>query len=800
METSRSDERKTKKELIRELQELRKQLEHSPVSGSEKTVEQEPLQEWLHDHQALLEDHAAVMYLGDPDSLRILYANRAACEFYGYDLETFLSKTIPAINTLPEEEIRKHIQITFENKNHYFEFRHRLSNGEVKDVEIRSAPVYIGENKQAFFAIVHDISKRKALETARLEAEKRFKIAFHTSPDAIAIHRLRDGVCVDVNEGFINLTGFKRKEVVEQPGSDIQFWCNLEIRSKLIKEILTKGRVNNLETLFCLKNKEKRTGLVSARVIHVHNEPHVLTIIRDIENWKKDQEALKESEAKYRTIVDNALVAIYITQDHTLKFCNQRFAEMFGFANPQEAVGVHVSKIISSRSWDMVDQEVRRRENGSKEYSHYFFYGMRADGSEFEVEAYGSRINYQGKPAVHGVLIDVSRQRQLEQQLRQAQKMEAIGTLAGGIAHDFNNILGAIIGYTELSLSCISPEERTRDFLNNVLKAADRAKNLVQQILTFSRQHELERKAVRVTLIVKEALHLLRSSLPATIEIRKHICDAQCMVFADPTQIHQVLMNLCTNAAHAMREKGGVLSVSLEEVVMSADDTMDGKLKAGHYLRLNVVDTGKGIPPAIKERIFEPYFTTKSADEGTGLGLAMVHGIIRGLNGHIEVESEVGTGTTFTAYLPVIKQENVLSSDSLDAIPTGNEKIMFLDDEESLADLGKQMLEQLGYRVVARTSSEEALATFKQDPCWFDLVISDQTMPRMTGKDLAQELVKIRKDIPIIICSGFSEIISQEQAASIGIAAFVMKPLVKKDLATIVRNVLDMSKKTSEED
>ncbi len=798
METSRSDEKKTKKELIRELQELRNQLKRTSDSCSENCGEKESLQEWLHEHQALLEDHAAVIYLGDPDSLRILYANRAAQEFYGYDLQTFLSKTIPEINTLPESEIRKHIQITLEKKRHYFEFRHRLSNGEVKDVEIRSTPVYIGENKQAFFAIVHDISQRKTLETARVEAEKRFKIAFYTSPDAIVINRLRDGVCVDVNEGFAGLTGFRREEVVGQPGADIQFWRDLDVRAQLIKTILEKGNVKNLETVFSLKNGEKRTGLISARIIHVHNEPHVLTIIRDIEDWKKDQEALKESEAKYRTIVDNALVAIYITQDHTLRFCNQRFAEMFGFNDPQEALGIHVNKIISPKSWDMVDREVRRRENGSKEYSHYFFYGIRTDGSEFEVESYGSRIRYQGKPAVHGVLIDVSRQRQLEQQLRQAQKMEAIGTLAGGIAHDFNNILGAIIGYTELSLSCISAEERTHDFLNNVLKAADRAKNLVQQILTFSRQHELERKAVRVTLIIKEALHLLRSSLPATIEIRRHICDDTCMVFADPTQIHQVLMNLCTNAAHAMKEKGGVLTVNVDEVELSADETMNGKLKAGTYLRLKVSDTGKGIPAAIKERIFEPYFTTKSADEGTGLGLAMVHGIVRGLNGHIEVESEIGLGTTFTAYFPVIKQDHALVTDSMEAIPTGKEKILFLDDEVPLADLGKQMLEQLGYRVVARTSSEDALAAFKQDPCWFDLVISDQTMPHMTGKELAQELVKIRKDIPIIICSGFSEIISQEQATSIGINAFVMKPLVKKDLANIVRNVLDMTKKIAE--
>ena len=383
--------------------------------------------------------------------------------------------------------------------------------------------------------------------------------------------------------------------------------------------------------------------------------------------------------------------------------------------------------------------------------------------------------------------------KRLQAQLQQAQKMQAIGTLAGGIAHDFNNILFPIIGYTEMTLADLPENSLTRSNLEEVLKAAERAKGLVRQILTFSRQSEQERKPLKIQPIIKEALTLLRASLPTTIEISQNI-DKKCgAILADPIQIHQVMMNLCTNAYHAMREKGGVLGMTLTEVdIDSCDLGSNVDLKPGRYLRLTVSDTGHGMEPAEMERIFEPYFTTKGPGEGSGMGLAVVHGVVRSHGGHITVYSEPGKGAAFHVYLPRI--DGIGTSPipvPSEPIPKGTERILFTDDEKQIVDMVQQMLERLGYHVTARTSSVEALKAFRTKPDKFDLVITDQTMPNMTGAELAQKIMGIRPDIPIILCTGFSEVIEKEKAKAMGFRDYVMKPIVKSDIAKIIRRVLD---------
>jgi PAS domain S-box-containing protein len=385
--------------------------------------------------------------------------------------------------------------------------------------------------------------------------------------------------------------------------------------------------------------------------------------------------------------------------------------------------------------------------------------------------------------------------KKLENQLRQAQKMEAIGTLAGGIAHDFNNILGAIIGYVEIASLQVPEDNKAKESLKGVLKAGHRAKNLVKQILTFSRNSEQERIPMQISPIVKEAIKLLRSSLPTTIEIRQNIESDTGIMEADPTQIHQILMNLCTNAAHAMREEGGILEVGIRNVEVGSWDSESGHLDMtpGPYLLLTVSDTGEGMTPEVMARIFDPYFTTKEKGVGTGLGLAVVHGIVNIYGGTIRAYSEPGKGTTFHVYLPRIEEAKEMAEDVSrpGVIPTGQEHVLFIDDELVLVEIGKQMLERLGYEVTIRTSSIEALELFRAKPDQFDLVITDMTMPNMTGDKLSRELMQIRPDIPIIICTGYSELISEEKAKGIGIRAFAMKPLVMADLGKTVRNVLD---------
>ncbi len=387
----------------------------------------------------------------------------------------------------------------------------------------------------------------------------------------------------------------------------------------------------------------------------------------------------------------------------------------------------------------------------------------------------------------------------LEMQLRQAQKMEAIGTLAGGIAHDFNNILTAIVGYSELILLNLDQKQDIQvieNHLNGVLQAGKRAKDLVQQILTFSRKKEQGKQPVQINLIILEAIKLLRASFPATIEIYSDI-PSQCgLVLADPTQIHQVLMNMGTNAYHAMRENGGVLEISLgaEEVDAALANTHPN-LRPGPYLRLSVRDSGHGMEPEVLERIFEPYFTTKGLSEGTGLGLAVVHGIISNLGGAILVDSQVGNGTAFQVYLP--RLDGVGPGDIPEpvaaepiAVSSRGEHILFIDDEPVLAHIGEKILKRLGYKVTVKTSSLEALELFSARPEDFDLIISDQTMPHLTGVQLAQKIIRLRPETPIILCTGSSETVAAKKAKEDGIWDYLVKPFNVGDLAKTIKRVL----------
>ena len=392
--------------------------------------------------------------------------------------------------------------------------------------------------------------------------------------------------------------------------------------------------------------------------------------------------------------------------------------------------------------------------------------------------------------------VEAERER-LEKQLRQAQKMEALGTLAGGIAHDFNNILGAIMGFTELALMETGEPGPLRDDLQQVLKSTMRARDLVQQILAFSRQSEQERKPVQVSLIVKEALKLVRASLPTTIELRQNVSSTG-LVEGDPTQIHQVLMNLCTNAAHAMKGCNGVLDVSLTDVELDQEEVAAEftSLGPGRYQRLCVADTGHGIEPENLQKIFDPFFTTKSLGEGTGLGLSVVAGIVRSCRGALKVYSEPGKGTAFHVMLPLIEKALPQSSAPVIPIPCGAERILLLDDEPALAMLGKEMLERLGYTVVALTSSLEALEAFGGLASGekFDMLVTDLTMPQMTGIELAKALQRLQPGISVILCTGFSDLDTAEKAREAGIRGLIMKPVVMRELGELVRKVLDATR------
>ncbi|MBW1695336.1 MAG: response regulator [Deltaproteobacteria bacterium] len=396
---------------------------------------------------------------------------------------------------------------------------------------------------------------------------------------------------------------------------------------------------------------------------------------------------------------------------------------------------------------------------------------------------------------LYGELKDkLEEERRMQKKLAETEKFGALGQMASGLAHDFNNILGAIMGYVEMALLDIPEKNQASTSLEQVLAASNRAKDLVRQILAFSRKSEEEHKPILLSTIIKEVLNLLRASIPATIEIVTKIQAENATMMADPTQIHQVLMNLCTNANHSMRDTGGMLEITLSAVELGPDD-IDSypELTPGSYLRLSVKDTGHGMDEQTLKQAFDPYFTTKEKDLGTGLGLAVVRGIVKNHGGAISIQSEPGKGTSIEVLFPRIDEEVLIETENFRDLPKGRERILFVDDEEPLSNLGKLMLERLGYRVIAKTCPKEALSVFEKTPEDFNLVITDMTMPNMTGDALAEKLKEIRPDIPVILCTGHSDLVTKEKALSKDIKDFLMKPLSMRHLATSVRKILDDS-------
>jgi len=524
-------------------------------------------------------------------------------------------------------------------------------------------------------------------------------------------------------------------------------------------------------------------------------------VLRDISERKRAEEALREQRDFSESLIETAQAIILVldTQGRIVRF-NPYMEELAGY-DLDEVKGMDWFETFLTPGINRTIKTLFQKTVADIRTSGNVNPIIAKDGQTILVEWYNKTLKDKDGSTV-GVLAigqDITERKRLEEeqkklqaQLQQAQKMEAIGTLAGGIAHDFNNILGAILGYAEMAQEDSPAGSILRQDIDQIVKAGLRARELVKQILAFSRQAETEQIPLQPGVIIREASNLLRSSLPATIAIEQDIDQKAGFVLVDPTQIHQIVMNLCTNAFHAMEESGGILSISLKNKVLSREDLLNMPyMQPGKFVELTVGDTGSGIAPEIRERIFEPYFTTKEVGKGTGMGLAIIYGIAMSYGGSISCQSKPGGGTVFQVYLPVVDDSALLDEQVEGYVQRGSEHILFIDDEAILAEMGKNMLERLGYQVTARKNSIEALTTFQNQPQDFDLVITDQTMPGMTGSDLARRMLQIRPDLPIILCTGYSSLMSKENARSLGIKGFAMKPLAKKDIAALIRTMLD---------
>ncbi|ETX07312.1 MAG: hypothetical protein ETSY2_11920 [Candidatus Entotheonella gemina] len=513
---------------------------------------------------------------------------------------------------------------------------------------------------------------------------------------------------------------------------------------------------------------------------------------------QRAEAALKDSEARYRALVEGSIQGIAILQDGRYQFANKALVDMYGYTEPKDLIGQLVLDRLAPHERARWEADYALRTQGHELLTRDQFQVLRRDGTLLWFERVMTSIQWNGEPAFLSTLIDITErkhaeaeQRRLEIQLLQMQKMEALGTLAGGIAHDFNNLLAVMIGYTELANIQLQPGPLFTTYMQEMLSAGERAKALVQQILTFSRQREPERQPLHLAPLMAEVASLLRAAIPTTISIEQDVEAEPDTIFADPTQIHQVLMNLGTNAAHAMRNQSGVLTFRLRAIeVDNALASGHPELSPGLYIRLSVHDTGPGIAPDIMTRIFEPFFTTKATGEGTGMGLAVAHGIITSHGGVITVTSAIAQGATFNVYLPQFSEPLAQGVGNEPSLVVGTERILFVDDEARLARLGHALLSELGYDVTACTSSLEALERFRHNPQAFDLVMTDQTMPHMTGEHLARALRRIRPDIPIVLCTGFGHTIGPQQVRQIGLDAVLIKPWGLQELSDTLPRLL----------
>ncbi|MCP4118430.1 MAG: transporter substrate-binding domain-containing protein [Desulfobacteraceae bacterium] len=634
----------------------------------------------------------------------------------------------------------------------------------------------------------NELIEHQRTEDKLRKSEEKIKSIFRAAPTGIGL--VYDRVIHQVNDKLCEITGLTREELIGQsarllyPTREEYEYVGREKYSQI-----QRNGTGTVETKWRHADGRIIDVILSSTPIDMDDYSQGITFSAlDITYLKNKEFELSESEKKYQAIMESMKEPVYIgSEDLIIEYMNPTMIKRTG----RDATGEKCFKVI----------------HGFEEKCPWCHFEIIKKGDTNEKDIVSARDNrsfhISSTPILHAddsvsmlnVLRDTTEMKKIEVQLQQAQKMEAIGVLAGGIAHDFNNILSGIFGYSKLAeIHMDENPAKAKGHIEQILKGARRATGLVQQILTFSRQTEDEKCLLNISIVVKEALKLLRSSIPATIEIREKVF-SKALVMADPTRIHQVVLNLCTNAYHAMRAGGGTLTVELKEIeIHDQDSPPDLNIPAGKYLELKVSDTGKGMDEETLEKAFDPYFTTKEVGEGTGLGLALVYGIVEEHGGHVKVESVVGKGSVFYVYFPVndekappVDQEN----DAVETFTGGTERIMVVDDEESILTSTREFLKDYGYKVSAFSKSREAFDAFKEDPSRFDLLITDMTMPQMTGFELSSGILKINRDFPIILCTGYSENFDEQTALENGIRMYIQKPVDIQGLLLVIRKMLD---------
>ncbi len=650
--------------------------------------------------------------------------------------------------------------------------------------------------------VISDITHRKSAEKALLDNLTFMNTLIDTIPNPV-FYKDSEGLYLGCNVAYAQTLGLDKEAILGRKLVDLESTVASDMAEHYHQQdmllIKNPGVQAHEEQIHCADGRRRDFVLFKATFSDAEdNVAGMVGIMLDITAHKKAEKAVKESKNLFDAFMQH-LPGLAYMKDHQGRYIyvNDAFAHLTG-TQAKETVGLKTADVWDNKTAKTIDANDDKVFQSKLADNHMEDVRL-PDGQERHLLTARFPI-FQDNTlfALGGISIDITertiaqnQKRQLELQLQQTQKMEALGTLAGGIAHDFNNILAAIIGYTEIAVADTDKESASHDYLNRVLESGERARSLVKQILAFSRKGDMEPKPVQVKLIVKEVLKMLRASLPATIDIVQEI-HSDGAVMADPTQLHQVMMNLGTNSGYAMGQSGGELTVRLEEInIDSPLHQQHGDLPPGQYLKLTVTDTGKGIEPEHLGKIFDPFFTTKPKGEGTGMGLAVVHGIVTGLGGTITVDSTPGHGTRIDVFLPALPSEAAVVVPEAKTLPVGNERILFVDDEPFQTDMFKHMLGLLGYTVETCNSGDDALSLFEENLQGFDLVITDMIMPGMTGDQLAEKMLALRPDLPIILATGYSDGFTEAQARKMGLRGYALKPLVMDELAKLVRSVLD---------
>jgi len=741
----------------------------------------------------------------DLESGRYIEANDGHERVFGFTREEVIGRTTLELGYYRQPEDRA--RIVAEIRAH----------GSVRDLELechnrRREPItvlYSGEyveinGRPCLLSVVHDMTDRKRAETALRESEEKFAKAFRASPDAISLSERASGLILDVNEGFERLSGFARAELVGRTAEEVGLWVAPGDRARMLDELAQTGRVRNLQVQARSRDGKLLDCLMSAETVEIGGRNCLVILSRDITAARLAEKALRESEEKFAKAFQGSPYSLTISDLGTGRYidCNAGFERISGYARSEIIGRTSLELNLWQNPADRDELVARLRRDGVVRDFELNFVGR--DGGVRVTRCNCELMELEGRTCLLNVIEDITGERQaaqekalLEAQLKQSQKLEALGTLAGGIAHDFNNILSAMIVYRELAVMDIDRPVELRQHLAEIGTASNRAKELVRQILTFSRQQQQERRAVQLHGVVREALQLLRASLPATIEIVPVIDEQAPQVLADTSQVHQIMMNLGTNAAHAMRGRPGRLMVTLGG--WQADEAqarLHPGLRPGTYVRLAVADTGHGMDEHTRARVFEPFFTTKGPGEGTGLGLSVVHGIMEDHDGAIVLDSRPGEGTAFELYFPQYAGVAGVTLVPDASIPRGaGESVLLVDDEGPLCEAMRTTLQRLGYRVTACTDPVEAVARFRAGPQEFDLLVTDHTMPRMTGLDVIHEVHRVRPELPVLLVSGLSGTWTPDKLRGFSIRELVAKPIDFTGLAQAVHRALARPRK-----